>query len=270
MADEEPEEAFDFQGREQEEKAAFDAAFKKAITSARQAKKAGMSSARSKEVLKDLDALNAKGHNTKLQKREDVDSCVRVCFTDTGEGYHTDLTQKQTNEKAEKGSAMVIKSWTFLCAFSTCQARNGRAVQQICGRVDGEPSGSTGGLCHHLKMWHPEKYQELAHQHPSHFNVKSENNEVDTFRVYDFIDAFSTHVKLVLWMCRDWRPFNTSSTSAFREFTSSLDKRYVPCSHQIYQRLIRIADRLLRAAIVTLLTSEFVADRARLLGRLRS
>jgi hypothetical protein len=108
---------------------------------------------------------------------------------------------------------------------------------------------AVGNLSSHLEDKHYYDMYVPLMEGNSHSTLQVDADTNEHYRYYDFFTAFPIHIKLVEWIAADWQPYQITKTVAFRGFSFQLDKRYVPCVHRIYLRILHIFDKFVMLAI---------------------
>ena len=120
-------------------------------------------------------------------------------------------------------------------------------------------SGSTGVLFKHLARYHPAEHTD-ARVASKHSKLKLEDDGSIT-ELYSFPDALPHHVRFLLWHVLDLGHLHKAKSQNFREFTSGLDKRYVPPCRSTCENICEIVRELMMANLVAV-----IADTKQQLG----
>ncbi|KAK3282838.1 hypothetical protein CYMTET_9444 [Cymbomonas tetramitiformis] len=112
--------------------------------------------------------------------------------------------------------------------------------------------GSTGVLFKHLaRYYHPAEHTE-ARVASKHSKLKLEDDGSIT-ELYSFPDALPHHVRFLLWHVLDLGHLHKAKSQNFREFTSGLDKRYVPPCRSTCENISEIVRELMMANLLAVI-----------------
>ena len=121
--------------------------------------------------------------------------------------------------------------------YKTPRGQKGRIFKCTMNKAEVRQAGSgTGNLACYLRRHFPILHDKYVVDSSAHTN-KKRSADGSTYEIYSFKEAAPHHVKFVFMCARDKRPPHMGQSKGFREFASSLNKRYVPPSYKTVKRL---------------------------------